>query len=97
MSMTTISSDAVRQLATLSAIALSDQEVERLRADITSILGYVEQLSELDTKDIEPTYQVTGLSNVWREDSVEESTAVRKILDDAPETETNQFKVPKVL
>lgn len=94
--MTTITSDAVRQLAHLSAIALDDVEVENLRQDIEAILGYVEQLGQLDTEGVEPTYQVTGLENVWRDDLVTDDSA-QSLVELAPESVDHQFKVPKVL
>lgn len=94
--MTSITSDIVRQLARLSAIALSDDEVEHLQADLSAILGYVAELGELDTNGVEPTYQVTGLQNVWRDDRVADDSA-RALVALAPESHEHQFKVPKVL
>lgn len=85
-------------LAKLSSLQLSDEEVSALQMDLASILEYVKQLSELDTTGVEPTYQVTDLENVFREDSVVPSTANREILlGIAPDQKENQIKVPKVL
>ena len=96
--MTQISRDDVLHLAQLSSLQLDDQEVTEMQADIDMILGYVEQLQELDTAGTEPTYQVTGLQNVWREDEVGDATIVREtLLDLAPANDLNQVKVPKVL
>lgn len=96
--MTQISTDDVRHLAQLSNIQLSDVEIMSLKDDIANILDYVEQLGELDTDTIEPTYQVTDLENVWREDEVEDSDVTREqLLELAPEAYDNQVRVPKVL
>ena len=96
--MTQISRDDVLHLAQLSSLQLDDQEVADMQTDIDLILGYVEQLQELDTSDIEPTYQVTGLQNGWREDNVTSSLVERQaLLDLAPANEGQQVKVPKVL
>ena len=96
--MTQISTDDVRHLAQLSNIQLSDDEMVDLKEDITNILGYVEQLGELTTDDVEPTYQVTDLENVWREDEIENDMVTREqLLNIAPETHDHQVKVPKVL
>lgn len=96
--MTQISSDDVRHLAQLSSLQLSDDEVASLQKDITGILSYVEQLNELGTDDVEPTYQVTDLENVWREDEVVEGdVAPGQLVSLAPESLQNQVKVPKVL
>ena len=98
MYMTQISTDGVRHLAQLSSIQLSDDEMMSLKEDLTNILGYVEQLGELDTDTVEPTYQVTGLENVWREDEVESEAVTREqLLNLASETYDHQVKVPKVL
>ena len=96
--MTQITQATVLHLAQLSRLQLSEDEVTSLTADITNILGYVEQLDELDTEGVEPTYQVTGLENVWRSDEVAEQPASREqLLVLAPASTDNQVKVPKVL
>ncbi|MEO7904881.1 MAG: Asp-tRNA(Asn)/Glu-tRNA(Gln) amidotransferase subunit GatC [Candidatus Saccharimonadales bacterium] len=96
--MTTISRQSVLHLAQLSSLQLSDAEVDSLQEEISTILGYVEQLSELDTTGIEPTYQVTGLQNVWRNDEVIDSGVTREqLLALSPASQENQVKVPKVL
>jgi len=64
---------------------------------LENIIGYIEQLGELDVSGVEPTYQVTGLSNVWREDEVQAGIPVEKLLGLAPEKQNNQVKVPQVL
>lgn len=96
--MTQISRDDVQHLAQLSSLQLSDDEIDSLRTDIGNILGYVEQLNELDTAGVEPTYQVTDLENVWREDEVIDYKVSREqLLRLAPESTTDSVKVPKVL
>ncbi len=96
--MTQVSADDVRGLARLSNLQLSDDQTLRLQQDITNILGYVEQLDELDTENVEPTYQVTDLENVWREDEVVKSDVTREqLLALTVESKDNQVKVPKVL
>lgn len=96
--MTQISRDDVLHLAQLSSLQLADDEIDALRDDIANILGYVEQLGELNTDGVEPTYQVTGLENVWRQDEVVESdVSGQQLVQLAPENLDNQVKVPKVL
>ncbi len=96
--MSTITTDDVRHLAQLSNLQLADDEVENLRGDLENILGYIEQLGELDTTGVEPTYQVTGLENVWRDDEVQDAGVSREqLLELAPERVDNSVKVPKVL
>ena len=96
--MTQITRDDVLHLAQLSSLQLSNAEIDELQTDIGNILGYVEQLGKLDTGNVEPTYQVTGLQNVWRDDTVIDYGVSREdLLARAPESADNQVKVPKVL
>ena len=95
--MTNISISDIQHLASLSSLALADDEVDGLRQDLENIIGYIEQLGELDTSGVEPTYQVTGLANVWREDEIQPGISAEKLLELAPEKQNNQVKVPQVL
>lgn len=96
--MTTISRDDVQHLARLSSLQLGDDEVDGLVTDIKNILRYIERLGELDTSNVEPTYQVTGLENVWRADEIiDDKISREQLLALAPESQNNSVKVPKVL
>lgn len=98
MTTTSVSQDDVLHLAQLSSLQLSADELQALQADLSNILGYITQLGELDTTGVEPTYQVTDLENIWREDTVQEAAAGREeLLALAPEQRDYQIKVPKVL
>jgi aspartyl-tRNA(Asn)/glutamyl-tRNA(Gln) amidotransferase subunit C len=96
--MTQITRDDVLHLAQLSSLELSDSEIEGLRTHISNVLGYVNQLGQLDTTGVEPTYQVTGLESVWRDDTIIDYGVSREdMLSLAPESTEHQVKVPKVL
>lgn len=96
--MTAISVADVQKLAVLSALNLSDEEAKNLAKELDDILGFVEQLNEVDTTGVEPTYQITGLENVTREDEVVDYRLGREaLLKNAPETRTGQIKVKRVL
>lgn len=96
--MTHVSRDDVLQLAALSSLQLAGGEIDELQQDIAAILTYVQQLGELDTANVEPTYQVTDLENIWREDDViDEQVSREQLLVLAPEVAERQIKVPKVL
>ncbi|HEY8992762.1 MAG TPA: Asp-tRNA(Asn)/Glu-tRNA(Gln) amidotransferase subunit GatC, partial [Candidatus Microsaccharimonas sp.] len=93
-----ISRDDVQHLAQLSSLQLVDDEVDALRSDLENIVGYIQQLDELDTTGVEPTYQVTDLQNVWRQDVVDNYGIDKAaLLALAPAVEAEQIKVPKVL
>ena len=96
--MTTLTDDDIRSLAVLSAISVTDEEVENLRGDLSNILDYVKQLDELDTDGVAPTYQVTGLANVSRKDEIVDASVTREqLIALAPEEKEHQIEVPKVL
>ena len=96
--MSTITTDDVRHLAQLSSLQLSDDEVADLQVDLKNILNYIDQLAELDTTGVEPTYQVTGLENIWRDDVIDVSSVGREqLLVLAPDQANDSVKVPQVL
>jgi aspartyl-tRNA(Asn)/glutamyl-tRNA(Gln) amidotransferase subunit C len=96
--MASISISDVHNLANLSNLSLSDTEADSLRIDLEEIVNYIEELKELNTEGVNPTYQVTDLSNVWREDSVIDYGVTREqLLELSPEQKDNSVKVPKVL
>lgn len=96
--MTQISISDVAHLATLSSLALGDTEAENLRGDIENILEHVNQLQQLDTSGVQPTYQVTDLENVWRTDTVDGGDVKNTdLVALAADSVDNQIKVPKVL
>lgn len=92
-----VSLEDVRHLAELSQIRLDKTELTSLASDIDRIVGYIDQLDELDTAGVEPTFQLTGLENVWRTDEVKPQLERRELLQLAPDSEDGQVKVPKVL
>ncbi|MEK6879283.1 MAG: Asp-tRNA(Asn)/Glu-tRNA(Gln) amidotransferase subunit GatC, partial [Nanoarchaeota archaeon] len=65
--------------------------------DIGSTLNYLNKLNEVDTKDVEPTPQVTGLENVTREDKTRPSLTQEEALTDTKSTQNGYFKVPRIL
>lgn len=96
--MSTITTNDVRHLAQLSNLQLSDDEITSLQTDLANILDYIDQLNEIDTSGVEPTYQVTGLENVWRDDAVDVSAVTREdLLALTADQASNSIKVPQVL
>ena len=97
MSTSKISQEKVKQVARLARLGLTDNEITTFGEQLSAILGYVEQLSTLNTEMVEPTFQVTGLTNVTREDVVEKSFSQQEALSNAPEQYNGYFLVKKVL
>ena len=93
-----VTEETIRNLATLSNFALTEQESTRLMSNINEIIGYISQLDELDTTGLNPTYQVFEMENVWRPDQILPQDADREaLLALTKEVENYQIKVPKVL
>lgn len=96
--MADLSRDDVLKLARLARLTLSEEEVERYRTELNNILRYVEQLQAVDVSDLEPTYQVTGLTNVTRDDEIADyGTAPSDLLRLAPATEDRHVKVKRMI
>jgi aspartyl-tRNA(Asn)/glutamyl-tRNA(Gln) amidotransferase subunit C len=89
-----ISRDEVLHVARLARLALTDEEVERLGAQLNAILEAVGKVSELDLEGVEPTAHPLDLVNVWAEDEPSPSLSVEDALGNAPDRESGFFKVP---
>ena len=85
--------DQVRHVAELARLGLADDEMERLTGELSKILDYIDQLEQLDTSAVEPTAQVGGLVDIFREDRVEESLPVEAALANAPAAGDGYFRV----
>lgn len=93
-----INCENIKHLAELSNFSVSDAEVESLGGDLQNIINYISQLDELDVENIEPTYQVFEMENVWRDDEIKPMEASREdLLAMTKEEKDHQIKVPKVL
>lgn len=89
--------DQIEHIAKLSKLELSEEEKELYAGQLSSVLDYVGELSEIDTENVEPTANVTGLSNVWRDDKIEKSDINHDdIAKNAPEFKDGNFVVPGV-
>lgn len=88
--------DQVRKLAELARIRVSDEDLERVKGDLASILDYVAALEELDIDAVEIEYQNT---NVMREDDneIESGTHTHDLMANAPKTRDGYVEVPKIL
>jgi aspartyl-tRNA(Asn)/glutamyl-tRNA(Gln) amidotransferase subunit C len=87
----------VRRIAKLARIALPEERVEPMMAELNGILGWVEQLQEVDVDGVEPMTSVVAQSLKMREDVVTAGGDAAAILANAPQTEDGFFVVPKVV
>jgi len=92
-----IDTDTVRKVAHLARIAVRDDELAPLAAELNAILGWVEQLSEVDVTGIEPMTSVTPMALKRRADEVTDGDRQADILANAPDAREGFFTVPKVV
>lgn len=96
--MAKLTREDVLKLAQLARISLTDEEVDNYAEELSAILGYVEQLSTVDVEGLAPTNQVTGLTNVMREDDVRDyGYTPTDLLKIVPNTQADQIKVKRMI
>ena len=93
----TLSEEDVQKVARLARITLKDDEVAMFQKSLSSVLGYVEILNEVDTTDVEPMTYAIETHNVFREDVVTESLPRDVALSNAPKADDSYFLVPAIL
>ncbi|MBN1796543.1 MAG: Asp-tRNA(Asn)/Glu-tRNA(Gln) amidotransferase subunit GatC [Sedimentisphaerales bacterium] len=92
-----ISRVEVEKVAKLARLQLSDEEIEEFTGQLGSILEYVEKMNELDTENVEPLAHCLPVHNVFRDDEVKDSLGTEAALKNAPDSDGEFFKVPKIL
>lgn len=96
--MSKLTREDVLKLAQLARLELSDAEIEEYRSELSEILQYVEQLQSVDIDGLEPTQQVTGLTNVTREDVIADYGYDPKDLQkNLPDSANNEIKVKRMI
>ena len=92
-----ISRTDVDHVARLARLQLGEAELEQMRAQLSSILGYIDKLAALDTSGVEPTSHAVPLVNVMRDDVAEPCFAREAMLANAPDPSGEFFRVPRIL
>lgn len=92
-----VSRDEVIRIAELAKLKLTEEEIVKFQIELSKILEYVEQLKEIDTKEIKPLSHPISRVNIFRENKVTKSTDREEALSNAPERTEEFFKVPKVI
>lgn len=92
-----ISRDEVTYIAGLARLTLTDAEIDLYAQQLSDILGYIEQLNELDVDNVEPMSHVLDIINVMREDKNLPSLSREEVMANAPEHDGEHFKVPRVV
>lgn len=92
-----LSREQVEKVSLLARLRLAPDELDRMTTELGQIVGYVEQLAELDTTDVEPMAHPIDLGNVLRDDELVPSVERAAMLAGAPETDGEFYLVPAVL
>jgi aspartyl-tRNA(Asn)/glutamyl-tRNA(Gln) amidotransferase subunit C len=92
-----IDKQEIIRISKLANIKINDTDIPKLSQELSQILKYVEQISELDLTDIKPTTHAVAIQNVFRQDLVVQNEIINDVLNTAPDVEESFFKVPKVI
>ncbi len=92
-----VDTDTVKRVAKLARIAVSDEDAVRMTGELNTILGFVEQLGEVDVEGVEPMTSVIPMEMKKRQDVVTDGNKAEDIVANAPASEDNFFMVPKVV
>ena len=92
-----ITADDVQKVAKLARLSVKESDLLSVTAKLEPILGYIEQINEVDTTGVAPMAHAVPLHNVLREDVIEPSLPLQATLQNAPEIDGPFFKVPKIL
>ena len=87
----------VKRVARLARIAVSEEDAQRMTGELNTILGFVEQLNEVDVTGVEPMTSVIPMGMKKRQDAVTDGNKAADIVANAPATDENFFLVPKVV
>jgi aspartyl-tRNA(Asn)/glutamyl-tRNA(Gln) amidotransferase subunit C len=92
-----IDQETARRVAHLARIEVAEAELAPLAAELSSILGWMEQLREVDVEGVEPMTSVTPMRLRWRDDVVTDGGDRERVLANAPDARDGFFTVPKVV
>jgi aspartyl-tRNA(Asn)/glutamyl-tRNA(Gln) amidotransferase subunit C len=97
--MVKLTNDDTKHVAKLARLNLTDEEIKKFSTQLSAVLDYVDQLSEVDTTGIEPTAQTTGLTNVLREDLIKPENCLSQetAVSGKDDTKNGYFVVPQIL
>lgn len=92
-----VTKDEVKYIASLSRLEFDENELEDFTKEFNQILNYIDKLNELDTENVEPLLHPIEKVNVFREDQQRKSVSRAEALKNAPDSNDEFFKVPKVI
>ena len=99
MGMAKLTKQDVLHVAKLAKLDLTDKEVDKFESQLSSVIDFISQLEEIDTKDVEPTTQTTGLENIYRDDEIKKENCLAQdaATSGTDEIHNGYFKVDAIL
>ena len=92
-----ITNKLIQDIAALAKLEFDEQSAKQMKADLEKIIGFVDKLNEIDTEGVEPLIYLSEEVNVLREDEIKAVISQVEALKNAPEKDSDYFKVPTVL
>ena len=93
----TVDDKLIEDLSRLAKLKFDKNSSEKMKDDLSTILGFVDTLSEVDTEGVEPLIYISEEVNALREDNIENEVSQKNALKNAPQKDSDYFKVPTVL
>ena len=92
-----ITDDIVKHISHLARLDFKGEELDSIKGDMEKIIGFIDKLSEIDTKNVEPLIFMNEKVNVLREDVSNQTLSKEDALSNAPKSDSDYFRIPKVL
>ena len=92
-----ISKEEVEKLAHLSRLELDENAINQMQGDMNKMLHFVDKINELDLEGVEPLAYMSDEVNILRADKIEQTISHEEALKNAPDKDTDYFRVPKVM
>ena len=92
-----VNNKLIQDIAKLSKLKFDDSAEEKMKVDLEKMIDFVDKLNEIDTEGVDPLIYMSEEVNVLREDKVTEATSQEDALKNAPEKDSDYFKIPTVL
>jgi|TARA_B110000196_G_scaffold242532_1_gene211068 aspartyl-tRNA(Asn)/glutamyl-tRNA(Gln) amidotransferase subunit C len=92
-----VNNKLIQDIAKLAKLEFDEKSTEEMKGDLEKILSFVDKLNEIDTKGVEPLIYMSDEVNVLRADEITEETSQEDALKNAPQKDSDYFKVPTVL
>jgi aspartyl-tRNA(Asn)/glutamyl-tRNA(Gln) amidotransferase subunit C len=92
-----ITTEDVEHIGWLARLKIDEKQLEGYARQLNSVLDYFQQLDEVDTQEVEPTYHILDMNNVFRDDKITKSISQDEATANAPKKQEGYFKAPRII